>query len=166
MRFSVDFRYLVPPFTSLCLMFFFSQSNLRPQEYIKNLEFYLLIYHPLLLIFLAIVMLVFLFISFKLPVTLTQDPLRLRVGDFSVPLALSMLSSLIFPPPFFWLVFPVLVLVPSLYRVVSDVLKRFIYWFYQTLQDIPGLIILCTIQPQEEPEHLVLPPQVEIHELV
>ncbi|KAG6717931.1 hypothetical protein I3842_04G125400 [Carya illinoinensis] len=149
----LDLRSLSPPFINLTLMLLFSQDKPWPQDHVI-LAFYILAHH-LFLLFLVTLILLFLFISVKLPLSPTMQPIRLRVGDFSLPLTLSMLASLIFPPSLFWMVFSIVIIASPWYRLLWNALKSFLCSFYGTLRDIPTLIILCTIQ---EPA----PPQVEI----
>ncbi|KAG2680103.1 hypothetical protein I3760_11G082700 [Carya illinoinensis] len=158
MRYLVDFRYLVPPFLSLCLVILLSQDKPGPRAQVI-LTFDIL-YHPLFLIFHAALTLLFLLISVKLPFTLTLERIRLRVGDFSLPLTVSMLASVIFPPTLFWVVFPILIVTSPWFRMVLDMFKSFLRWLYHTLQYIPILIIGCTFQCQKELD--AAPAQVEI----
>ncbi|KAE7998702.1 hypothetical protein FH972_003219 [Carpinus fangiana] len=105
---------------------------------------------PYLFLVISLLLLI-LFTSVRLPLTVEQ--LQLRAGDFSGPLNLSLLASLFFPSSLFWFVFPVLVILsPSpWYETVSDLLKRFIFWFCDTLQALPALIIICITQrPQAD----------------
>jgi hypothetical protein len=84
--------------------------------------------------------------SVKLPFTLSVDSLRLRAGDYSGPLTLSLLASLFFPLSLFWFVFPMLLIVSPWYEMILG-------WFCHTLQAIPALIITCIPQrPQVEHE--------------
>jgi hypothetical protein len=104
-------------------------------------------------VFLAIAILVFLFTSVKLPLTITVEPPQWRAGDFSSPLTLSFLASLFLPSPLFWFVFPMLVILSPWYGIIVDLLKRFILWFSHILQAIPTHIIICVTQrPRDDHE--------------
>ena len=135
-------------------------GNMRSIEILGNNPLLMISYYQLLL---AIVVLVFLSTSVNLP--LTVEPVCLLTADFSAPLTLSFLASLIFRPPLFWLVFAMLVIMSPWYRMFLDQLKHFMCWSNNALQTIPAFIIICILrQYQEESEPPPLPPprQVEI----
>ncbi|KAG6630760.1 hypothetical protein CIPAW_13G042300 [Carya illinoinensis] len=159
MRYLVDFRYLIPPFLSLYLMILLSQDK-KPCSQDRVILAFVILYDPPFLIFLVTLMtLLFVFISVKLPFTLTPEPIRLKVGDFSLPLTVSMVASLILPPPLFFVVFPILIVTSRWFGMVLFVFKIFLRWLYHTLQYIPILIIGCTIQ-RRQGEPGATPPQV------
>jgi hypothetical protein len=143
MHLVVDLRYVVPPLINLA-------KPWAPDDHPNlNNEIFLMA-----CLFLAIATLLFLFISLKLPLTPTVEPLRLKAGDFSAPLTLSLLASLFLPSSLFWDVFPMLVILSPWYEILLDLLRRFIFWFGQTLRAIPDLIVICisTQRPHGELE--------------
>ncbi|KAG6630754.1 hypothetical protein CIPAW_13G041800 [Carya illinoinensis] len=128
MRYLVDFRYLITPFLSLYLMILLSQDK-KPWSHDRVILAFVILYDPPFLIFLATLMtLLFVFISVKLPFTLTLEPIRLRVGYFSLQLTVSMVASLILPPPLFLVVFPILIVTSRWFAMVLDMLKSFLRW--------------------------------------
>ncbi|KAG2672438.1 hypothetical protein I3760_13G041300 [Carya illinoinensis] len=161
MRYHLDFRYLILLLLSLCLMILLSQDKKPWYQDRVILAFFILYDLPFLifLIFLVTLMtLLFVFISVKLPFTLTLEPIRLKVGDCSLPLIVSMVASLILPPPLFFVVFPILIVTSRWFGMVLVVFKIFLRWLYHTLQYIPIFIIECTIQ-RRRGEPGAAPPQ-------
>jgi hypothetical protein len=135
-------------------------GNMGSIETLVNNPLLMISYYQLLL---AIVVLVFLSTSVNLPLTL--EPVCLLTADFSAPLTLSFFASLIFGPPLFWLVFPMLVILSPWYRMFLDQLKHFMCWFNDALRTIPAFIFICILrQYQEESQPPPPPPpaQVEI----
>ena len=140
MEFLVDLRYVVPPLINITLWLLMPQPKPSPQPPNIYNEIFVMAYLSL-----AISILLFLFTSVKLP--LTVEPLHLRPGDFSAPLTLSLLASLFLPSPLFWFVFPILVILSPWYEMLWGVLKRLMLWFCDTLQSIvPALLITCIAQ--------------------
>jgi len=141
MHLFVDLRYVVPALINLGKPWVQDPSLNNPIFVMASL-------------FLAIVTLIFLFTSVKLPLTLSVEPVRLRAGHFSSPLlTLSLLASLFLPSSLFWYVFPILISLSPWYEILLNLLKRFMLWFCDTLQVIPVLIITCITQcPQVEPD--------------
>ncbi|KAE8055568.1 hypothetical protein FH972_012398 [Carpinus fangiana] len=136
MHFVADLRYVVPPLVNLTLLLFIPQP--KPPNIYNEI-------FVMACLSLAIAVLLFLFTSVKLP--LTVGALQLRAGDFSAPLTLSLLASIFFPSPLFWFVFPILVILSPWYEMLWGVLKRLMLWFCDTLQSIiPALLITCIAQ--------------------
>jgi hypothetical protein len=135
-----DLRYVVPPLINLTLWLLIPQPKPSPQPPNVYNEIFVMA-----CLSLAISILLFLFTSVKLP--LTVGALQLRPGHFSAPLTLSLLASIFFPSPLFWFVFPILVILSPWYEMLWGVLKRFMIWFCDTLQsNIPALLIICIVQ--------------------
>ncbi|KAG6630761.1 hypothetical protein CIPAW_13G042400 [Carya illinoinensis] len=161
----VDFRYLIPPVVCLYLMILWSQDK-KPWSQDRVILAFVILFDPPFFIFLVTLMtILFVFISVKLPFTLTLEPIRLKVGDFSLPLLVSMVASLILPPHLFFFVFPILIVTSRWFGMVLVVFKIFLRWLYHTLQYIPILIIGCTIQ-RRQGEPGAAPPQVLAIEFV
>jgi hypothetical protein len=154
MEFLVDLRYVFPPLINLTLRVLIPQAKYRAQDPNFHGEIFVMACD----LSLVIAILLFLFTSVKLPLTLSVDSLRLRSGDFSGPLTLSLMASLFFPLSLFWLVFLMLLIVSPWYEMLLN-------WIFHTLQAIPALIITCIPQrPQVEREAIV--PQVELEAIV
>jgi hypothetical protein len=100
----------------------------------------------------------FLFTSVKFSLTLSLEPFQFSAGDFSTPLTLPLVASLFFPPDLFWFVFPMHLILSPWYGILSDLLKRIIFWFCDFLQAIPAFIIITCIHqhPQVELEAVVI----------
>jgi cation transport ATPase len=106
MPFLADIRYVVPPLINLIVwVFIIPLAKHWAQDY-PNFNGNIFV---LGLLSLAIfILLVFLFISVKLP--LTVGTLQWRAGQFSVPVTLSFLASIFFPSTLFWSAFLILLM--------------------------------------------------------
>jgi hypothetical protein len=143
MRCVTDLRYVVPPLISIIFMVVDRNMGSTDHQILVNPVLVMAYY-----LFLAILTFIFLSTSVNLPLTLEPICFSLLKADFSAPLTLSFFASLIFPPSLFWLVFPMLVIVSPWYTVFSAQLKRFMCWFYESLQTIPPFIVICILGRQ------------------
>nr|GLL25906.1 4-hydroxythreonine-4-phosphate dehydrogenase [Ipomoea trifida] len=132
MHCSIDLRFAIPPIVNSILYI-----TLNPKGGFWDWD-----EHPMmkmaLLVALSILVLV---ASIKLPLSLMvmAAPLQVQFGDFyfSLPLALGLFSSYLFPPPFFWYAYMTcLCLSPWLHSLLSVV--------KQSLRTIPTFFITCT----------------------
>jgi hypothetical protein len=146
MDFSVDLRYVFLPLINFTLWVLIPQAKAWA-------------------LVIPILILLFLFISVKFPLTLSLEPFQFSAGDFSTPLTLPLVASLFFPSHLFWFVFPILLILSPWYGILSDLLKRIIFWFCDGLQAIPALIITC-IHQHPQVEHEAIVPQVELEAIV
>jgi hypothetical protein len=147
MKVLVDLRYVFLPLINFTIWVILTPQS-KPWAQDPNLN------NPIFVMaFLSLVipiLVIFFFTSVKLPLTLSVESLRLRAGDFSAPLTLSLVASLFFPLSLFWIVFPMLLIVSPWYEMILD-------WFCHTLKAIPALIITCIPQhPQVEVEAIVI----------
>lgn len=150
MKLNVDLRYGVPAVISL--IFAVLQSEDKP-----------LIQHDYLGItslVLAIVILVFLFTSVNLRLTVEVVEISLVTPKFSLCWTLSVLTSLIFRSSHFWLLFPILVIISHWEGILLGLVLK----FYNTLQALPARVIHCFPERQEESEPP--PPQGEIEVII
>jgi hypothetical protein len=149
MRWNIDLRYAIPAVISLIFVVLPSEDD-DHNFGIATLGYPIFV---MVCLFLAILISVLLFTSFNLPLTLERPLIYLRTRHFSLCWALSLLASLIFPPPQFWLVFPILVIISPWDKKLLGLLLK----FYNTLQALPARIILCFPQRdhQEESEPVV-----------
>jgi hypothetical protein len=152
MECNIDLRYAIPAVISfISVVLSISEDN--PWFQLVKFGIASLGYPIFVMVFLFLTILIFVlhFTSINLPLTLQHPFMYLRTRHFSLSWALSLLASLIFPPPIFWLVFPILVIIsPWDKRLLSLLLE-----FYNTLQALPARIILCVPQRdhhQEESE--------------
>ncbi|KAE8055551.1 hypothetical protein FH972_012384 [Carpinus fangiana] len=118
MPFLVDIRYFVPPLINLTLwVFIIPLAKHWAQDPNFNNNIFVLTCLSLLAIF---ILLIFLFTSVRLP--LTVGTLQFRAGDFSVPFTLSSLASIFFPSPLFWSAFLMILIVvmlsPAWYEIL------------------------------------------------
>ncbi|GFZ00852.1 hypothetical protein Acr_14g0004870 [Actinidia rufa] len=82
-------------------------------------------------------------------------PIRIRVGDFSIPLAVSVMASLFLPQRLFWVGFGIVICVSPWHSLFSDLVVGFLWRVWAILRTIPVLIISCIVQKN---------PQVEVVE--
>ncbi|KAB9428335.1 hypothetical protein FH972_027036 [Carpinus fangiana] len=151
MNCNIDLRYVVPAVISIFFVVLPSENNLPIPH--NNLGIIPSLGDPIFVmvsLVLAVVIFVFLFTSFNLP--LTVKPIYLRTRHFSLSWTLSLLASLIFPPSHFWLFFPILVIMSPWDTMLLD-----------RVISLPARIIFCVPQRQrEESEPQPPPPQVAI----
>ncbi|KAA8525969.1 hypothetical protein F0562_007931 [Nyssa sinensis] len=156
----MDLRYVVPPI--IHLIFKLLHFQMKPwvhyddlwktdQLSIGNIAFLLLI---------IIATLLFLLIYIKLPLHITIDSIHLQAGDFSGPLAISLLCLIFLPQPYFWTAFPIIICISPWFNSLLNLLQHFLYSFYLTLEVIPNLNIICFTQQEENLE--TEPAQVEV----
>ncbi|KAL5815053.1 hypothetical protein ACOSQ4_025694 [Xanthoceras sorbifolium] len=110
----------------------------------------------MVLLFLVIVTLFFLVTSLKIPlnVSLHMFPVCLRFGDFSGPLALSLLASLLLPTPLFCIAYFICICIsPWFARLVLNKHNHFWYWFYQLIQAIATFVIVRSTTSSHETIH-------------
>jgi hypothetical protein len=159
----MDFRYGFLPLINFTLWVLIPQAKDWALDPNFDSEIFAISF---LCLVIAILILLFLFTSVKFPLTLSLEPFQFSAGDFSTPLTLPLVASLFFPPDLFWFVFPMHLILSPWYGILSDLLKRIIFWFCDFLQAIPAFIIItCTHQhPQVELEATV--PQVELEAVV
>jgi hypothetical protein len=161
MEFLVDVRYVFPPLINLTLWVLIPQAKAWAVNPNFNSEIFVMTFLSL-----VIAILVFLFTSVKLPLTIGVELPQLKAGDFSAPLTLSLFASLFFPSDIFGFVFPLLIILSPWYGSLSDLMKRIIFWFSDALQTIPALIITCIRQYYQTPQNEHGAPQVELEEIV
>lgn len=147
----IDLRYALPPLINL-----FFVLLLPNQEYYSNYGLDKIAQYPFLLfplLFLAVVAFLFLFTSIRLG--LNVEPVLLQAGDFSAPVALLLLASIIFPPAVFWFVYFILIMISPWHGILVNLFNYFLCWLRQTLQSLPTLIVACIplgLQRQESVE--------------
>ncbi|KAI8553883.1 hypothetical protein RHMOL_Rhmol05G0050800 [Rhododendron molle] len=114
--------------------------------------------------FFAIVPLIpFCITSFKLPLSLTADRIRVRVGDFSFFLAITLFSSVFLPQLLFWYVYAVIICVSPWHGYLSELLAGFLFSVWDVLYSIPVLIITCIVQNhQQDQRESETPPPPQI----
>jgi hypothetical protein len=143
MDFLVDLRYVFLPLINFTLWVLIPQAKAWA-------------------LVIAILILLFLFTSVKFLITLSLEPFQFSAGDFSTPLTLPLVASLFFPSHLFRFVFPMLLILSPWYGILSDLLKRIIFWFCDRLQAIPAVIIITCIHQHPQVEHEAIVPQVEV----
>ncbi|GFZ00851.1 hypothetical protein Acr_14g0004860 [Actinidia rufa] len=149
--YHIDLRFVVLAVINLSLFLLQhlqnGKSNWGHNESILDLNFWVL----------AIFISLFLLTSVKLPldVSVIAEPIRIRAGDFSIPLAVSVMASLFLPERLFWLGFGIVICVSPWHSLVSDLVVGFLWRVWAILWTITVLIISCIVQKN---------PQVEVVE--
>lgn len=150
MHYNIDLRFTVPPLLSLLLLlqkYCSEKFYLLPTEDIAN--------HELLfiaaLLFLVILTLVFHLTSVKFLLNVSIDifPICIRFGDFSGPLALSFMASLLLPPPLFCIAYFICICISPWFALLGQLWQWF-YDFHHLLQTIPGFVIVAITRPSQE----------------
>ncbi|KAH9776907.1 hypothetical protein KPL71_006847 [Citrus sinensis] len=144
---NIDLRFTVPPMLSLFLLvlnssnetFLFPVLNIAATDHEHSPLF-----TAVAMLFLAILTLFFLLTSLKIPLNVSLEalPIRLRFGDFSCTLALSVLASLLLPTPLFCIAYFVCICFSPWFHALVNTLRRFCRWFFQLLQSIPTFVVV------------------------
>ncbi|KAL9438936.1 hypothetical protein AB3S75_024581 [Citrus x aurantiifolia] len=141
---NIDLRFTVPPMLSLFLLVLNSSNetclfpvlNIVANDHERNFFF-----RAVAMLFLAI-------FDTILSSHFSQDPTQrfarthLRFGDFSGPLALSVLASLLLPTPLFCIAYFVCICFSPWFHALVNTLRRFCSWFFQLLQSIPTFVVV------------------------
>lgn len=151
---SIELRYAIPPLIYLILLLFRNSESL-PWNQGASLEagHHTTLMIPILL--LAIAILFVLFTSIKLPLSVSTKPIRLRARDFSVAVAISLLASLVLPPPLFWFAHALIICTSPWFGLFLNLFKHVLCWLCHTLRAIPTLIIICTTPEHETVEDIL-----------
>ena len=150
--YRIDLRFIVLAVINLGLFLLQhhqkGKSNWNPNEPILNLNLWVLS------IFISLCLLT----SVKLPlhISVIAEPIQIRAGDFSVPLAVSVIASLVLPRHLFWIGFGIVICVSPWHGLVSHFVVGFLYGVWEILRGIPVLIICCFAQQHPQVE-VVLP---------
>ncbi|GFZ00848.1 hypothetical protein Acr_14g0004830 [Actinidia rufa] len=146
--YHVDLRFVVLAVINLSLFLQHhhqnGKSNWDPNESILNLNFWVL---P---IFISL----FLLTSVKLPldVSVIIEPIRIQAGEFSIPLAVSVMASLFLPQSLFWVGFGIVICVSPWHNLFSDLVVGFLCQYWTILRAVPVLIISCIVQKNSQVE--------------
>ncbi|KAL9438934.1 hypothetical protein AB3S75_024579 [Citrus x aurantiifolia] len=157
---NIDLRFTAPPMLSLFLLvfnpsnetFLFPVLNIPATDHERSLLF-----RAVAMLFLAILTLFFLLTSLKIPLNVSLEvlPIHLRFGDFSGPLALSVLASLLLPTPRFCIAYFVCICISPWFHALINTLSGFCSWFFQLLQSIPTFVVVTarsTLRSQDTVE--------------
>ncbi|KAH7857856.1 hypothetical protein Vadar_017161 [Vaccinium darrowii] len=107
--------------------------------------------------FSIVTLIIFLFTSVKLPLSVTAQPIQVRAGDFSPLLVISLLGSVFLPQPLFWFGYVIIISLSPWHGFLSE----FLFWIWGILRAIPVLIITCIVQNHQQDERETdNPPQV------
>lgn len=147
MQFFVDLRYLFPPLMNLIILALLTSHVNAWIIFEFNGE------HPILklaFLLLAIFMLfLFLLTSITINLRFTVHPITVRSGYFSAPLTLSLLASILLPPPLFWVAYFVIIISFPWHGMLWNLLKYIFKWFVISLQSCSTLVITCSTLQQE-----------------
>ncbi|KAL7166969.1 hypothetical protein ACSBR2_037599 [Camellia fascicularis] len=149
----MDLRYAIPPLISLLfkLTYFQFELNWDQNDHLLDPNHHFILKLAFLLLT-TIVVLLFLLTSAKLKLNMkvTANPIiRLRAGDFSAHVALSLLCSIFLPPPHFLVAYFMILCIdicPWQYGSVVNVLMKIYHWLRRKLRSIPDLNIICITQ--------------------
>ncbi|KAH7853063.1 hypothetical protein Vadar_032739 [Vaccinium darrowii] len=142
--YNLDLRFFVPALINVLSLFL---PNLQ-----MNLNS---------LFFSLVILTLFLITSIKLPLSVTTPGrIRVRAGDFSFFLAISLLGSVFLPQNLFWFGYAVIICVSPWHRFLSGLFAGFLFWVWNFLPTIPLLIINCFVQNHQAHETNSPPPRV------
>ncbi|KAH7844022.1 hypothetical protein Vadar_023442 [Vaccinium darrowii] len=161
--YNLDLRFVVPALINLTL-FLLQQHQSKPWNGYEpnsnlNLSLNLDIYGFFSVL---ILVLVFLITSVKLPLSVTAEPIRVRTGDFSCLLAISLIASVVLPQLLFWFGFVIIICLSPWHGFLSDLSVGLLFRTWDILRGIPALIITCFVQKPQQDDPPPPPPQVEV----
>ncbi|EOY01803.1 Uncharacterized protein TCM_011616 [Theobroma cacao] len=150
---------------SIFFLFFTPQPS--PREWSWNLVVSSTLLHQFSILELAFLLLVvmllllFLFTSAEVPLNLDAIRIRLRVGDFSIALTISLVASLFLPPSLFWPVHILFVFSSPWHGMFFHLFKHFLGWFSAALRSVPTYFIIIT-QNEESSNSAPLQDDIEL----
>ncbi|KAH7832944.1 hypothetical protein Vadar_001640 [Vaccinium darrowii] len=148
---NLDLRFVVPALVNLTLSFLQHHQPILDIN-LDNWFFSIVI---------ILTLIVFLFTSVKLPLSVITHPIRVRAGDFSSLLVISLLGSIFLPQPIFWFGYVITICVSPWHGFLS----AFLFRFWNILRAIPVLMITCIVHNHEQHERETdtpPPPQVVV----
>ncbi|KAF7143603.1 hypothetical protein RHSIM_Rhsim05G0046200 [Rhododendron simsii] len=141
---NVDLRLVVPALINLTLFL------LQHHHYQAAGKYPTFNMNPNSWFFAIVVLMLFLTTSVKLPLSVTTERIRVRAGDFSFFVAISLLGSVCVPQPLFWFGYVVIICVSPWHGVLSGLLVGFLFWIWYMLRGIPVFIITCIVQNHQQ----------------
>ncbi|KAF7113004.1 hypothetical protein RHSIM_RhsimUnG0170500 [Rhododendron simsii] len=112
--------------------------------------------------FSIVILLLFLITSARLPLSLRAGRIRVRAGDFSFFLLISLLGSVLLPLPIFWFGYTTILCISPWHSFLSGLLMQFLFSVWDILCNIPVLIITCMFQNRQQDETETDPPPPQV----
>ncbi|KAJ0096262.1 hypothetical protein Patl1_15528 [Pistacia atlantica] len=92
----------------------------------------------------------FLLTSITINLRFSALPITVRSGYFSVPLTVSLLATILLPPPLFWLAYFITIISSPWHGIIWNLIKCIFNWFVINLQLCSTFVIASSGTQQQE----------------